>query len=198
MNKTKDTFPSPLPNYWGQLHSDFFYLFPFSSTGEQGMGLQSVKDIVLPLLPPHTPPLLQRGCPSHGRKSFMNFSNINHSHRLQVLNCSSVVPPTGCSISGITGFSMAPAWALSWGHNSCQQTCSSVGSFVHGSVVHPEPAPLWASHWGYSLFWAATCSSVRSSTKAGWVSDSQWISVGYKGTAVSQWSSPWAAGGSLL
>ena len=45
----------------------------------------------------------------------MNFSNVSPSHGLQFFtNYSSVGPP--------------------WGHKSCQQICSSVGSSLHGSA----------------------------------------------------------------
>jgi len=40
------------------------------------------------------------------------------------------VPPTGCSPSGTGCSSVGP----SWGHKLCQQTCSSVGSCLHGSA----------------------------------------------------------------
>jgi len=40
------------------------------------------------------------------------------------------VLPTGCSPSGTGCSSVGPPW----GHKSCQQTCSSVGSYLHGSA----------------------------------------------------------------
>jgi len=64
------------------------------------------------------------------------------------------VLPTGCSPSGIDHSSLGPPW----GHKPCQQTCSNMGSSLHGSaggacssvgpprvtasIGHP-PAPVW-------------------------------------------------------
>jgi len=58
----------------------------------------------------------------------MNFSNLNPSHGLQFFMW--VLPP-GYSPSGTDCSSVSPPW----GHKSCQQTCSSVGSSLHRSTA---------------------------------------------------------------
>jgi len=69
--------------------------------------------------------------PSHRRQSSTNFSNIDPSHGPQLfMNCSNMVPSTGCSPSGADCSSVGPLCS----HKSCQQTCSSVGSSLHGST----------------------------------------------------------------
>ena len=49
--------------------------------------------LFVPLLPPHTLPLLQRGVPSHGRQYSVNFSNATPSHGLQFFTNRSCVGP---------------------------------------------------------------------------------------------------------
>jgi len=71
-----------------------------------------------------------------------NFSSVSSSHGLQFFtNCPSV---QGCSLSRTGCSSVGPAWD----HKSCQQTSSSMGSFlspwVHRSCQ--ESAPAQASH----------------------------------------------------
>ncbi|KAK4822389.1 hypothetical protein QYF61_014159 [Mycteria americana] len=61
--------------------------------------------------------------PSHGRQSSMNFSNMSPSHGLQFfMNCSSVGP-----FHGVQSFRNRL-------EQSCQQTCSSVVSSLHVST----------------------------------------------------------------
>jgi len=120
------------------------------------------------LLPPqgegssHSAPAPVWG-PSHGRQFSTNFSNVSPSHRLQFFtNCPSVGPP--------------------WGHKPCQQTCSSVGSSLHGSAG-PGRSLLQheAPHGGHSLLQASTCSGVGSLP---------WSTGGYL-----LHGPPWTAGG---
>jgi len=74
----------------------------------------------LPLLPlhgedsSHSVPAPVWG-PSHGRQFSTSFSNVRPSHGVQrFTNCSRVGPP--------------------WGHKSCQKTCSTLCSSLHGTT----------------------------------------------------------------
>ncbi|XP_064501646.1 protein N-terminal glutamine amidohydrolase isoform X1 [Pseudopipra pipra] len=71
-------------------------------------------------------------------------------------------PPYPCietaGSSGTGHSSVGPPW----GHKSCQQTCSSMDSSLHGSAGPcQESAPARASHWVTAFFQASTCSSMR-------------------------------------
>lgn len=106
---------------------------------------------------PHTFPSLQRGVPAMG-------DSPPQSSAISVL-------PTGCSCS-----QTAPAWVPPlgyspsgthsgvdppWGHQSCQQICSSVDFIPHGARTllkpglpkglrtsfRPSPAPVWGPPW---------------------------------------------------
>ena len=129
--KSKNTFPPPLPSSWSQLDSWILYLLPLSST--EGPGMQVVvssSQLFLMLLPPHSLPLLQCGVPSTG-----DSPPWTAPVWVPPMGCSSSwtapawVPSMGCSPSGTDRSSMGPLW----GHKSCQQTRSRVGSSLHGS-----------------------------------------------------------------
>lgn len=159
------------------------------------MGRQSVQHQLLCHSPPHTLLLLHCGGPCHGRQSFINFSN--HSHRLQVLNCPTVVPSHLVQYFRNHYVLHGSSLGSPWGHKSCQPTWAPLSM---GPQVQPEPAPLWAFHGGYSLFCTSMCFNVwdPSQQASGSLSDPQWISMGYRGTAVSLLSLPQIAGESLL
>ena len=113
------------------------------------MGLQSVHNALsLPLLPPHTLPLLQHGVPPTG-------DSPSQTSPVWVL-------PTGCSSSRMDCFHVGPPW----GHKSCQQTCFGMGSSLHGSTG-PQVLPGSCSGVGFprghSVLRASTCSGVGSS-----------------------------------
>lgn len=101
---------------------------------------------------PHTLPLLQVGFP-HLRQSFTNFSNVNPSHRLQLMNCSAWLPSRECSPSGTEWFPMGsqvlPAKLLHQGllpRDPQAGTCSSTGfPWDHSLLWAHAPAPLWGS-----------------------------------------------------
>ncbi|KAK4810725.1 hypothetical protein QYF61_007699 [Mycteria americana] len=109
---------------------------------------------------PHTLPLLQHGVPPTG-------DSPPRTSPMWVLptGCSSSqtapawVPSMGCSPSGTDCSSVGPPQ----GHRSCQQTCSSVGSSLHG-VTGPasKPAPEWAPLSTGSQVLPGACSSMRS------------------------------------
>ncbi|KAK4825359.1 hypothetical protein QYF61_026878 [Mycteria americana] len=106
-----------------QLHSQFS-LPPPPTSGTGGRGMEVAGRT------PHTLPLLQRGVPAMG-------DSPPRTSPTWVLptGCSSSptapawVPFMGCSPSGTDCSSVGPPW----GHKSCQQTCSSMGSSLHGS-----------------------------------------------------------------
>ena len=115
--------------------------------GDRDWGLWSAHHpSSLQLLPPHTLPLLQYGVPP------INNFYMGPSHRVQLLmDCSSM--------------------GTSWGHKSCQQTCSSVGSSPRGYSSCQKLAPAHTPH-------GVTASS------------------GHPPALV--WGLPWASGGDLL
>ena len=132
--------------------------------GDGEWRLRSVRHTLsLPLLPPHSLPLLQRGVSPSGDSS-------PRSSPTWVL-------PMRCSPSGTGCSSMGPPQ----GHKPCQQTCSRVGSSFHGATgparsllqcklpkgSQPASGILLC---GYSL-------SCR------WISAPPWVSMGCRGTA---------------
>ena len=94
-------------------------------------------------------------------------------HTLPLLQCG--VPPTGCSPSGTDCYSVGPPR----GHRSCQQTCSSVGSSLHGAT---GPARSLIQHrlptGSPSPSGASTCSGVGSSPCCRWISAPALTSMG--------------------
>ena len=92
------------------------------------------------------------------------------------------VPSTGCSPSGADCSSVGPPR----GHKSCQQTCFSVGSSLHGATgpqVLPGACSSAGFPRGHSVLRASTCSGVGSSTGCRWISAPPWTSMGCRGTA---------------
>ena len=132
---------------------------PQVAQGDREWGLRSVcHTLSLLLLPPqgedfsHSSSAPAWGA-SNGRQS-----SIGTSSMWVLLTCFHAwsvpawVPSTAYSPSGIECSNVHPPW----GHKSCQKTCTSVGSSLHGSWQ--EPAPAWASHGqGNSLLWAFMC-----------------------------------------
>jgi len=89
------------------------------------------------------------------------------------------VPSMGCSRSGTGCSSMGPPW----GHKSCQQTCSSMGSSLSmGPQVLAGAGSRMGSPWGRSFLRASTCSGVGSSMGCRWRSAPPWASTGFRGT----------------
>jgi len=135
-------------------------------------GLRSVHHICACCAFLLTLPLLQGGAPPKGESPSQTAPNF-------FTTCSAWVLPTGCSTSGTGCSSMGPPR----GHQPCQQTCSSVGSSLHGStgpgrslLQHGLPMgsqpPL-----GIPLHWHGAFHSCR------WVCASPWTSMGCRGTA---------------
>lgn len=125
---------------------------------------------------PYTLSLLQHGIPPMG-DSFTNFSSVSASHGLQFfMTCSSMGPT-----HKVQSFRNQ---LLQQGHSSCQQTCSSVGSSLHG---HKGPARACSSMSfprGHSLG-TSTCCSMGSFLGCRWISVPSWTC---RGTAASPWS----------
>jgi len=73
----------------------------------------------------------------------MNFCSVSASHEQQFFkNCSSMDPYNLIRPSVMGCFSMS----LPWGHRSCQNTCSSVGSSPRSYKSCQEPAPELGLH----------------------------------------------------
>jgi len=101
--------------------------------------------------------------PSHGRQFFMNFSSVSPSHGAQSFR------------------NRLLQRGSSRGHKPCQQTCSGVGSSLHGSAGPGRS--LLQRGAPHSLLRAFTCSGVGSSLGCAWRSAPLWASMCCRGTA---------------
>ena len=203
-NKTKsqNTFPPPLPSSRAQFHSQILYLSPPQQCRRTGKGdwghlvtCYLCRSFLLRGRTPQSSPASAWG-PSHGRQFSTNFSIVSPSHGLQFFtNCSSVGPFHGLQsfkhrlfqCGSPVGSQVLPANLLQRGLlspqicRSCQEPAPARASHgVTASFGHP-PAPAWGPPWaaGGDLLprgppWAAG------------------------GQPASPWSSPRAAGESLL
>ncbi|KAK4807226.1 hypothetical protein QYF61_024346 [Mycteria americana] len=119
--------------------------------------------------------------PSHGRQSFMTFSNVGPSHRLQFFkNCSSMGP-----FHRVQSFRNGLRQRGSpTGHRSCQKTCSCVGTspwatvparslLLHG--LSPQAAASFRAH--IHLLQRGVLHGLQ-----GWISAPLWTSMGCKET----------------
>ena len=201
-NKTKsqNTFPPPLPSSRAQLHSQISLPNPPQWHRGTGMGFTVITHYFLLLYPPwgegssHSSPAPVWG-PSHGRQSSTNFSNVGPSHGLQFfMNCSSVGP-----FHGVQSFRST---LLQRGSPMGSQVlpenllCGVLSPQIHRSFQ--EPAPVWASH--------GVTASFGHPHALAW--GPPWAAGGYLlhrgppwaagGQPASPWSSPRAAGESLL
>jgi len=98
---------------------------------------------------------------------------------------------TGCRPSGTDRSNMGPPW----GHKSCQQTCSSMGSSPWVLKSCQETAPSWGLHKGQNLLRVHPLALV-------WGADGRLLHCrppwAAGGQPTSPWSSPQVAGESLL
>lgn len=79
------------------------------------------------------------------RQSSLNFSSVNPSHGLQFFTkCSSICPSHGVQSLRNGLFPLSP---LGGAHTSCQQTCSSMGSSVHGSACSDRTLLSTGCRW---------------------------------------------------
>jgi len=168
-NKTKfkNTFPLPLPASWAKFTVEFSTSSPERHRGTGNGGYSQFITCCLC----HS--FLLRGglltlCPcssvgpTHGGQSSKNCSSMSPSHRLQLFtNCSSVGTPKG--------------------HKPYQQTCSSLGSSLHGSTGPGRS--LLQRGLPRGPLWASTYSIMASSTGCRWISAPPWTSMGCRGTA---------------
>ena len=85
----------------------------------------------------------------------------------------------------------APAWVP-----------HGVTNLLHRGLLSPQVLPgacsSMGSPWCHSLVWASSCSGMGLFLVCRWVSAPPWISMGCGGQPASPWSSPRAAGKSLL
>jgi len=130
--------PSPHPSLLGLNFTSIFLPLPperHRGTGNGGCGQFITRclghSFLLRRRTPHTLPLLQREIPLRG-----DSSPQTSPKRVLPTGCRSSqtapawVSSLGCSPSGTGCSSIGP----SWGHKPCQQTCSSMGSSLHGST----------------------------------------------------------------
>jgi len=119
-------------------------------------------------------------CPTHGKQSSINWSNVSHSHGLQIsMNCPRVGPFH--RVQSFRNRLLQHGLFSPWVHRSCQEQALRWAS--HGVTASFEHQPALA--WG--LPWAAGGDLLHCGHS--WAAGAQ---------PASPWSSPWAAGESLL
>ena len=114
-------------------------------------------------------------CHCRGKWQLLGSSNKRVGHF-----CIDYLPSTGCSPSGTDCSSVGPPQ----GHKSCQQTCSNVGSSLHGATGPARSLLQRGLPTGSQPpLDTSFCSGVGSSTGCRWISAPPWTSMGCKGTA---------------
>lgn len=88
---------------------------------------------------------------------------------LELLPCVSL--PQDAVLQEQAGPSMDPLWS----HKSCQQTCFSMGSSLHGSTAPAGICSSAGNPQGHSLFQASTCSSTEP-MGCRWICSPPWAS----------------------
>ena len=185
MLKTPSPHPSLLPGLDSWILSSSP---PWVVQGDREWGLGSVHHTLsLPLLPPqgedssHSAPAPARG-PSHRRQSSMNCSSVGPSHGVQSLR--NRLLPRG-----------SPTWS-----QVLPATCSSVGSSLHGATGYlPGGCSSTGFPRGHSLLGVHPPALVWGPP---WAAGGDLLHHGppraSEGQSASPWSSPRAAGESLL
>jgi len=154
--------------------------------------------LLLPLLPPHTLPLLQCGvpptgdspprtaptwCPSHGLQLFMNCPSVGPFHRVQSFRNRLLQRGSPMGSQALTANLLQCGLLSSWAHRSCQEPAPVRAPLFMGPQVLPGACSSTGSSQGHSFLQASTCSSVGSSMGCRWRSAPSWTSMGCRGTA---------------